>query len=183
MVKLIDATSPTLRLVIGAFLLGAVFVGAGIWLVYLHAAGETTYDFHGYTISTGNVGIAAMVIGAFATVVLLRRSLSTLDRLADRDFPLSDLVRPEQSARVEAWPKVKNERTLCVAVKALSEKQWAILEAIEAIDGRTIHSMEDELRHVISQQNSSIASNHWMMMALLSWTCTAPIYRMICVAC
>jgi len=116
MPQLIRATSTTLRLVIiGAFVLAAVFVGAGIWLVYLGATGDTKFTFFGQTFGSTNVGIAALFLGAVTVVLLLRRSLSTLDSVVRTE----SMVDTQPRAHVKAWPAVKNEASLRRAVKAL----------------------------------------------------------------
>lgn len=142
MPQLVRATSTTLRLVIiGAFVLAAVFVGAGIWLVYLGAAGDTKFTFFGQTFGSTNVGIAALFLGAVTVVLLLRRSLSTLDSVV-RTESMAD-TKPGQ--RVKAWPTVKNEASLRRAVKALSDTQWAILEAVGSSDGILSYSLIEKL--------------------------------------
>lgn len=143
MPKLIHATSTTLRVVIiGAFVLGVAFVGAGIWLVYLSATGETTFSFFGQTFSSTNAGIAALFLGAATVVLLLRRSLSSLDNVV-RMESASD-SKPRHS--VKAWPAIKNEASLRQAVKALSDTQWAILEAVSTFDGILGYSLEKKLK-------------------------------------
>jgi hypothetical protein len=140
---LIHTTSTTLRMVIiGAFVLAAVFVGAGIWLVHLGAVGETKFTFFGQTFGSTNVGIAALFLGAVTVVLLLRRSLSTLVDVV-RTESISD-TKPRQ--RVEAWPSVRNEASLRRAVSALSDTQWAILEAVGTFDGILTYSLAEKIK-------------------------------------
>jgi len=81
MPQLMRDASPTLKLVIvGALLVGSLFTLAGIWLVYLGATGETEFIFFGQTFKSGNAGIAAIFLGAATIVILLRRTLVTLDQ-------------------------------------------------------------------------------------------------------
>ena len=151
MAQLIRATSTILRMVIiGAFMLATVFVGAGIWLVYLGATGDTKFTFFGQTFSSTNVGIAALFLGAVTVVLLLWRSLSTLDNVV-RTESMSD-TKPRQ--RVKAWPTVKNETSMRRAVKALSDTQWAILEAVGTSDGILSHSLFEKLKGLVGPSES-----------------------------
>ncbi len=142
MPHLIRATSTTLRMVIvGVVVIAIVFVGAGIWLVYLGATGDTQFTFFGQTFGSTNVGIAALFLGAATTVLLLRRSLSSLDNVVRSESVSGGKPRE----RVTAWPAVKTQASLRQAIRALSDTQWAILEAVGAADGSLEHSLVEKL--------------------------------------
>jgi len=126
--------------IIGAIVIAIVFVIAGIWLVYLGATGETNFTFFGQTFSSANVGIAALFLGAVTVVLLMRRSLSSLDHAVRTE------VAPQK--RVQAWPEAKNARSLSRAVKALSATQWEILEAVAESDGISEYTLVRKVESV-----------------------------------
>lgn len=62
-------------IVIGVFLIGLAFIGAGILLVYLGATGQSEVSFFGLTISSTNVGIVSIFLGAAVLVLIIRTLL------------------------------------------------------------------------------------------------------------
>lgn len=75
-----EASAILRMVIIGAYVIGVIFTLAGIWLVYLGATGGTEFTFFGQTFKSENVGVAAVFLGAATIVLLLRRTLSSLDR-------------------------------------------------------------------------------------------------------
>ncbi|MCH8823860.1 MAG: hypothetical protein IH984_10170 [Planctomycetes bacterium] len=142
MAQLINATKSTLRAVVfGAYIVGLVFCGAGIWLVYLGAAGSTEVDFFGLSIASTNVGIVAIFLGAAIVVLLVIRSLRTLEKAIGADS--SEETR--DSAPSIHWPKRKTRKTLEQKVKALSDTQWMILMAIAETDGISKYTLMEKI--------------------------------------
>lgn len=80
MVDLIRSSTPLLRIiVIGAFIAGIIIAGIGIVLVFQGDSAETEFSFFGQTFKSQSVGIAAIFIGASVIVLLIRRSLKSMD--------------------------------------------------------------------------------------------------------
>lgn len=79
MVGLIREASQILRLaIIGGYLAGVILAGYGIFLTA--TGGVTELEFFSQKFKSTNVGIAAIFIGGTSIVLLIRRTLSSLDR-------------------------------------------------------------------------------------------------------
>jgi hypothetical protein len=86
MTRLINASGSILRIVvIGSLCAGLLISALGLWLVYLGATGATEFSFFGQTLKSLNVGVPALFIGAVTIVLLLRRSLKSLDQAVALD--------------------------------------------------------------------------------------------------
>lgn len=139
MARLIKETSSALRMIIiGAFFLTAIFCMAGIWLVYLGANGSTEFSFFGQTFKSTNVGIAALFLGAASAVLLLRRTLRTLDIAVNAESPA-------QGSRVPVgyWPRSQTRKSLETKINALSDNQWSVVLAIAQQEGISSHTLCD----------------------------------------
>lgn len=143
MAKLIAATSTTLKIVIiGAYVFGVVFCLAGVWLVYLGAIGDTQFSFFGQTFKSSNVGIAALFIGGVAVVLLLRRSLGTLEGAIRAETP----KHTHDKAPLQHWPNKKTLATLRTKIKTLSDTQWIILNAVAERNGVAAWTLAEQLK-------------------------------------
>jgi amino acid permease len=67
--------------IVGAFLSGLGFAGYGAYLVYLGSNGETELSLFGQTFTSTNAGGAVIFIAVVMIVLLVRRTLATIDRL------------------------------------------------------------------------------------------------------
>ena len=137
MARLIKETSSALRIVIiGAFFLTFLFCVAGIWLVYLGASGSTEFTFFGQAFKSTNVGVAALFLGAASVVLLLRRTLKTLDIAVNAESPA-------QSSRVPSgyWPRSQTRKSLEARINALSDNQWSVVLAIAQQEGISSHRL------------------------------------------
>ena len=133
MVELVRETNSLLKtIVIGAYLVGALFIVAGLAFVYMGAAGNTELSFFGQSLKSGNVGIAALFLGAATIVLLLRRSFSIID-LAVATEALN--TAEKSSARPNVWPDEISVTSLSKALQAMSKQQWKILEVVEKSQG------------------------------------------------
>ena len=143
MVQLIRETSSALRaIILGAYIVALAFCGAGIWLVYLGATGSTEFNFFGQSFASTNIGIAALFLGAATVVLLIRRSLGTLDKAIGAETR----EETKDSAPSNHWPKKKTRKTFEQKVKALSDTQWMILSAIAEADGVSSYTLSEKLR-------------------------------------
>ena len=70
-----------LPIAIGVMLLGGIFGGLGVVLVYLGAKGDTHMKLFGQSIDTANVGVASIFIGALTVILVIRRLLKSADRI------------------------------------------------------------------------------------------------------
>jgi hypothetical protein len=137
MAKLIRETSAALRtIIIGAFVLAFMFCVAGIWLVYLGATGSTEFTFFGQAFKSANVGIAALFLGAVSVVLLLRRTLRSLDIAINAEVP------KESSVPIGHWPRTQTFRSLENKVKSLSENQWLLLKTVAQHEGKSAYSLD-----------------------------------------
>jgi len=64
--------------VIGIFVLAVIFIAAGLGLVALGATGTTQVDIFGSKISSTNVGIVSIFLGAVVVLVLIRKVIGLL---------------------------------------------------------------------------------------------------------
>jgi hypothetical protein len=67
---------------IGIMVLGGIFGGFGIILVYLGAKGDSHIKLFGQSIETADVGVASIFIGAVTVIVVIRALLKSADRLS-----------------------------------------------------------------------------------------------------
>ncbi len=63
-------------------MLGGIFGGFGIVLVYLGAKGNSHIKLFGQSIETADVGVASIFIGAVTVVIVIRALLKSADRLS-----------------------------------------------------------------------------------------------------
>jgi hypothetical protein len=68
-------------LAVGGLLLGLVFGGLGVMLVYLGATGNTSLKLFGQNLSTGSVGVASLFIAAVTVLVMTTRVLKAFREL------------------------------------------------------------------------------------------------------
>jgi predicted transcriptional regulator len=138
---LIRETNSLLRIVIiGTFVLGVVFIAAGVAYVYMGGVGDTEFSFFGQTFKSTSVGIAAFFLGAAIIVLVVRRSLSTLDRTVTLETPRSG---EDSNAGPDAWPNELSVASLSKTLRAMSEQQWQLLEIIEEYEGLGFGELAD----------------------------------------
>lgn len=65
-----------------AMIIGLAVVIAGCVLVYLGATGHTEMDLFGTKVSTGSVGVVGIVCGTVAAIMITRRMMRTIEKLA-----------------------------------------------------------------------------------------------------
>jgi hypothetical protein len=63
----------------GSFWFGALVSFLGVVLVVVGATGDTSFSFFGQSFRSGNVGIAALFLGAVLVVLNIRRVLKSSD--------------------------------------------------------------------------------------------------------
>ena len=84
--ELVHATSPILRFVtVGVLLITLFLILVGLWLVYSDATAETTLRFFGQEFSSDSIGFGVIFLGGVILVLLIRRVLSSLDRVVDSE--------------------------------------------------------------------------------------------------
>lgn len=66
-------------ILLGSFITGIIISGLGLLMIYQGATGETEFVFFGQKFKSTNVGIAAIFIGGSLIVLLIKRSLKSLD--------------------------------------------------------------------------------------------------------
>jgi len=69
---------------IGAFISGLGFAAFGAYLVYRGSSGDTEFSLFGQTFKSANVGIAAIFVAVVMIVLLVRRTLSSIDHIVTR---------------------------------------------------------------------------------------------------
>ena len=100
MTDLIRAANPLLRAaIVGGYVAGAVLASLGVVLVYLGSSGQTQFSFFGQSFVSSNVGIAAIFIGGVSLVLLVRRSLKSVDALVAHEASIA--VSQGRPGRVE----------------------------------------------------------------------------------
>jgi hypothetical protein len=67
---------------IGTMILGAVFGGLGVLLVYLGATGDTHLKLFGQSMDSASVGVASIFIGAVTVILIIRRLLKSADQVS-----------------------------------------------------------------------------------------------------
>jgi hypothetical protein len=135
MPALVRETNTALRMVIlGAYSIAVVFCGAGIWLVYLGATGGSEISLFGAHLKSSSVGVASLFLGAVTVVVLVRRSLGTLDIAIKGETPSERRELPG-----DVWPATTSRKALEAKLWSLSETQWKIIAAVEQRDGQPVH--------------------------------------------
>lgn len=121
-----NVTTPLLTIIIvGAFTVGLVFAVMGILLVILGASGDTDFSFFGQTMKTSNVGIVAICIGATTTILLLRRTIKTIEMLIGRQTSGHDESGVKKTLNV--WPFERTPESLTKKLMELSETQRKII--------------------------------------------------------
>jgi hypothetical protein len=133
-------TSSILRLIIwGAYTLAGLIVIAGIVLVCLGSGGNTEFTFFGQTFRSTSVAIAGIFLGASILVLLVRRSLSSLDKTIQSGTP----------QKVNAWGVSRqehiNEEGIRKMIRGLSENQLAVIEVVEQAEGINIVELAKRL--------------------------------------
>jgi hypothetical protein len=78
----ISAGTPIMGCVLAVVLiLGLCLIGGGVWLVYLDSKGSTEISILGAELKTQSVGVVGLFSGLVCTVLGVRRTLKTLERL------------------------------------------------------------------------------------------------------
>jgi hypothetical protein len=115
-------------IILGGFVTGIIFAIIGIKLLSLNSNGTTTFSFFGQTFSSGNVGIAALFISATMIIIVIRRSLNSIDRF----------VSAIDSKTVNAlkWPDDKSIDTFLTKLESMSHIQRSIFREIFLGDPR-----------------------------------------------
>ena len=72
-----------MTIIIGGFVTGLGFAACGAYLVYRGSSGDTEISLFGQTFKSTNVGIAAIFVAVVMIVMLVRRTLGTVDRIAN----------------------------------------------------------------------------------------------------
>lgn len=86
MADLIQTTNPLLRtVIIGAYIAGFGIAVLGVILIYLGSTGDTEFSFFGQTLKSTNVGISAIFIGGVSLVLLVRRTLKSVDSIVTHE--------------------------------------------------------------------------------------------------
>jgi hypothetical protein len=136
-------TTPLLTIIIiGAFSVGLVFAGMGIWLVILGSTGNTDFTFFGQTMKTTNVGIAAIMIGATTIVLLLRRIIKTIELIIGSQT--SDRGENDEEKLKSVWPYTKTAETLSKKLLELSETQRRIITLLSPTFGGVVGGWPQE---------------------------------------
>lgn len=73
-----------LTIIVGTFIIGAVFVGAGIALVYLDAQGTSEVELFGAKISSTNVGVVSIFIGGVIIILVIRNAMKHINLILRR---------------------------------------------------------------------------------------------------
>ena len=82
MAQLIRAAAPIWRLsIILSSILGGLLLIGGIILAYFGISAETTFNLFGNQFSSTNVGISLVFIGVVLIILVIRRTLSSLDKV------------------------------------------------------------------------------------------------------
>jgi hypothetical protein len=82
MPQLINASKTLFFCVVGgAFACGLALACLGVVLIRFGSNGATEFSFFGQSFKSGNVGIAAIFIGGATIVLLIRRTLKSLDHV------------------------------------------------------------------------------------------------------
>lgn len=85
MAAIIKAGRPIfMTIIIGGFLTGLGFAICGAYLVYRGSTGVTELFLFGQTFKSTNVGIAAIFVSVVMIVMLVRRTLGTVDRIVGK---------------------------------------------------------------------------------------------------
>lgn len=88
MAILIKAATPVWRYIIVAVsVLGGVLVVGGVVLAFKGGAASTSITLFGNQFSSTSVGIAVAFIGAVTIAIVLRRILSSVDRITSGEGP------------------------------------------------------------------------------------------------
>jgi hypothetical protein len=86
MARLVTEARPILWVaILGGFISGVGLAVLGGVLVYIGSSGETQFEFFGQSFQSTNIGIASIFIGGTLIVLLVRRTLSSLDRAVAQD--------------------------------------------------------------------------------------------------
>jgi len=75
---------------IGTIVLGAIFAGLGVLLVYLGASGQTHMKLFGASLETASVGVACMFLAVVMVILVLRslfKSVKAMDIKHERFEP------------------------------------------------------------------------------------------------
>lgn len=136
-------------IIIGVFIVGLIFAGMGIWLVILGATGDADFSFFGQTMKTTNVGIAAILIGATTIILLLRRTLGTIDNVVNHQTP----DRNKENAKTPSndWTNTKTPQALIRALGDLSDTQREIIRLLSptfsgVIGGLPQHDIAEQIQ-------------------------------------
>ena len=124
-------------IIIGTFVIGALFAVVGVWLVYLSASGTNDIRILGQTINTDNTGVAALFLGTVTVILLIRQTLKTISAPqsaaspvlggAPSDGDVSKSARPGPHALAnefgndeETWIKVRSPLAPEVVINRIS---------------------------------------------------------------
>lgn len=137
---LLRETNTALRVVIlGAYVIAVVFCGAGIWLVYLGASGASEMSVFGAQLKSTSVGVASLFLGAIIVVLLIRRSLQTMETAIQRETP----SETDRDTMPDVWPSTKTRKALGQKLATLSIIQWTIIQTVEQMEGQGIHHVAE----------------------------------------
>lgn len=124
----IKGTTSLLKItIVGAFLVGLLLSVFGVLLVYLGATGDTKLDFFGQKIESTNIGIAAIFIGAALIILLVRRSLKSLDTIADRSSAKNQKVI-SKAVKNSNQENISIDTTLLITRNEVYKKLWKITD-------------------------------------------------------
>lgn len=97
MSDLIKDNRPILIIItIGTFALALAIGIFGVVLVYKGATGDTEFTFFGHTFKSTNVGISALFLAAAMTVLLIRRTLKSVDLTTNKQGEMVRFTNPQQ---------------------------------------------------------------------------------------
>ncbi len=103
MSQLIKENRPLLMtIVIGSFITGIALGILGIILVYQGATGDTEFTFFGQTFKSTSIGIAAIFLGATVIVLLVRRTLKSVEHT------ISSEAAPQPQQKVEVGTHINS---------------------------------------------------------------------------
>jgi len=81
---------------IGTLLLGGLFAGLGVLLVYLGAKGETHIRMFGANLETADVGVACMFLAAVMVIVIFRSLFKSAESMKGRNASRRPPIRPQK---------------------------------------------------------------------------------------